>query len=172
MAPMEVAGDYVTLLALSAGTDALRSYRIEANGTLTQMSSLGASGGLGVATPSALEVVRSGGQDFVLVAAAGSSSISVVKVAPGGGLSLVDHVVDTLDTRFQGVQAMATVTIGDRVFLFAGGGDDGINLFTLRPDGKLLQLAQELQVPGMALHNITAMTAKLVQWADRAVRCR
>lgn len=147
------------LLTLSTGQEALRSYRIEADGGLSAVASVGAASGLGIATPSALEVVSFAGKTWVIVAGAGSSSISVVRVAANGGLTLTDHVVDTLDTRFQGVQALTTIKVGDRVFLFAGGGDDGVNLFTLLPDGRLLLLAEHLQTDGMALHNITALKA-------------
>ena len=150
------------LLALSNGQDAVRSYRIAADGGLTQVASLGAAGGLGLAAPSALEVVQLAGVTYALVAGAGSSSISVVQIGSNGSLGLTDHVVDTLDTRFQGVEALASVTIGDRVFVIAGGGDDGVTLFTLLPNGRLLQLAQQLQVPGMALHAISELTATVI----------
>lgn len=94
------------LLALSNGQDAVRSYRIAADGGLTQVASLGAAGGLGLAAPSALEVVQLAGVTYALVAGAGSSSISVVQIGSNGSLGLTDHVVDTLDTRFQGVEAL------------------------------------------------------------------
>ena len=75
---------------------------------------------------------------------------------------MADHVVDTLDTRFQGVQALATCAVGDRVFVFAGGGDDGLTMMTMTPDGRLVMCGQQLQLPGLALHNISSMTAHLI----------
>ena len=77
-------------------------------------------------------------------------------------LSIADHVVDTLDTRFQGVQALATAQIGDRVFIIAGGGDEGLTVMTLTPEGRLIPCGQMLNLPGLALDNITAMTARVV----------
>ena len=155
-------GDQTYVMALSVRQNALLSFRLDADGGLTAAGSLGTAGGLGIAAPAAIEMVRVGGVDYALVAGAGSSSISVVGVGTGGVLSLADHVVDSLDTRFQGVQALASVTLGDRVFVLAGGGDDGVNVFALLPGGRMLLLGSVLQEPGRALDNITAISA--VPW--------
>lgn len=143
------------LLALSATGDALRSFKIAPSGALTLTTTLGAGGGLGVSTPSDLEVISAYGRDWVLVAGAGSSSISVVELRPNGRLLLRDHVVDSLGTRFQGVQAIEVIERDGRVFVVAGGGDAGLNLFTLMPDGCLLWLAEMLAGPGARIDNIT-----------------
>ncbi len=145
------------LLAVSVRQAAVLSFRVEAGGTLTATGSLGATGGLGLAAPSVIETVQVAGVDYALVAGSGSSSISVVRLAAGGALSLADHVIDSLDTRFQSVQAMTTVVVGDRTFVFAGGGDDGITAFTLLPGGRLLLVGTEVQSLGGALENITAL---------------
>ncbi|EEW24415.1 calcium-binding protein [Rhodobacter ferrooxidans] len=150
------------LLVASTAQDALRSYAIGDDGRLTFQQSLGATQGLGLNSPSALEVVQVGGVTTVLLAAAGTSSISVVQIAADGGMNLTDHVIDTLDSRFQGVQALTSVVVEGRAFVFAGGGDDGLNMFTLLPDGRLQLMATQLQVPGMALHNISALSATVV----------
>lgn len=47
-------------------------------------------------------------------------------------------MLDSLSTRFAGVTAVETFTIGDRAFVLAGGSDDGLTLFELAPDGQLL----------------------------------
>lgn len=147
------------VLALSVRQNALLSFRADPGGALVGAGSLGVAGGLGIAAPADIEIVRLAGVDYALVAGAGSSSISVVAVGAQGGLTLADHVIDSLDTRFQGVQALASVTLGDRVFVLAGGGDDGLNLFTLLPGGRLLLTGTVLQEPGRALDNITAISA-------------
>ncbi len=64
---------------------------------------IGAPQGLGIADPSAVKVVETAGATFLLVASAGSSSISVVALGADGSMQVADHVIDTLDTRFQGV---------------------------------------------------------------------
>lgn len=152
-------GGQTWLLALSTRQDALLSFRVGADGTLAQAATLGSAGGLGIAAPAAIEMVRVAGVDYALIAGAGSSSISVIAVGAGGALSLADHVIDSLDTRFQGVQALTSVTIGDRVFVLAGGGDDGITLFALLPGGRLLLMATALNTEGGVLDNITALAA-------------
>lgn len=137
-------------------------FRVGPTSTLQQTGTIGASGGLGINDPNDVRSMVMGGVTYLVVAAGSTSSLSVVAVQPDGSLRVTDHVGDTLDTRFQGVQTLATVTLGDRVFVIAGGGDDGLNLFTLLPDGKLLLVATQLQAPGMGLHNITALEATAV----------
>jgi Ca2+-binding RTX toxin-like protein len=147
------------LAATSRADDAIVLFRVGAGGVLQQTGTIGEGGGLGIADPSDVRSVVMGGVTYLLVAAGGTSSISVVAVQPDGSLLVTDHIGDTLDTRFQGVQTLATVVVGDRIFVIAGGGDDGLNLFTLLPDGKLLLVASQLQAPGLGLHNITAIEA-------------
>ena len=152
-------GGQTYLAATSRVDDAVVLFRVGATGSLSQTAMIGAAGGLGINDPSDVRSVVMGGVSYLLVASGATSSLSVLAVQPDGSLRVTDHVGDTLDTRFQGVQTLATVTVGDRVFVVAGGGDDGLNLFTLLPDGKLLLLATQLQAPGLGLHNITAIKA-------------
>jgi Ca2+-binding RTX toxin-like protein len=154
-----VTGGTTRLLALSATGDALRSFAVDGNGGLTLTSSLGAGGGLGVATPSDVETLTYMGVHYALVASAGSSSISVIEVQSDGALRMVDHIIDTRDTRFQGVQALDVVTMGDRVFVVAGGGDDGINLFAMLPDGRLVLWGSLTRTAEFPLDNITEIAA-------------
>jgi Ca2+-binding RTX toxin-like protein len=155
-------GGQTYLAATSRVNDAIVLFRVGAAGVLQQTGAMGAGGGLGIDDPSDVRSVVMGGVTYLLAAAGGTSSLSVLMVQPDGSLKVTDHVGDTLDTRFQGVQTLATVVVGDRVFVIAGGGDDGLNLFTLLPDGKLLLVGSQLQVPGMGLHNITAIEAVTV----------
>ena len=152
-------GGETYLAATSRDDDAIVLFRVTPTGTLVQTGRMGAVGGLGINDPSDVRTVVMGGVSYLLVASGATSTLSVLAVQPDGSLRVTDHVGDTLDTRFQGVQTLATVQVGDRIFVLAGGGDDGLNLFTLLPDGKLLLLATQLQVPGMGLYNITAIKA-------------
>jgi Ca2+-binding RTX toxin-like protein len=79
----------------------------------------------------------------------------VIALGADGSMQVADHVIDTLDTRFQGVQALATAQIGDRVFVIAGGGDDGLTVMVLTPEGRLLACGQMLQAagPGIGQHH-------------------
>lgn len=147
------------LLSLSTEQDALTVWRIKADGSLAVTSRIGASGGMGIAEPAALATVEAGGISWVFVAATGSSSLSVLRIDAAGVAVLTDHVIDTLDTRFQSVQALATAVVGDRVFLFAGGADEGLTAFVLMPDGRLATAGQILKDDSLALDNITAIEA-------------
>jgi Ca2+-binding RTX toxin-like protein len=161
LTPVTVGGNRF-MVSLSLEADVIRAFPVAANGTLGQPTMIGAPQGLGIADPSAVQVVTMGGTTFLVVASANSSSISVIGLNANGVMTIADHVVDTLDTRFQGVQALATAQIGDRVFVVAGGGDAGLTVMTLTPDGRLINCGQMLDQPGLALDNITAMTARVV----------
>lgn len=147
------------LVSLSSLSDGLTVWQVTAAGTLKATSTVGASAGMGISDPSALAVAEAGGRQWLFVAGAGSSSISVIRVDADGVAVLTDHVIDTLDTRFQSVQAIATAVVGDRVFLFAGGGDEGISAFVLMPDGRLVHAGVVLKDDRLALDNVTAITA-------------
>lgn len=160
LTPVTVGGNRF-LVSLSLEADVVRAFPVAANGALGLPQMIGAPQGLGIADPSAVKVVEMAGATYLLVASAGSSSVSVIALGADGSMQVADHVIDTLDTRFQGVQALATAQIGDRVFVIAGGGDDGLTVMTLTPEGRLLVCGQMLQAPGLALDNITAMTARV-----------
>jgi hypothetical protein len=135
MIPVTV-GSQKFLVSLSLEADVVRAFPVAGNGTLGNPTAVGAPQGLGINEPSAVEVVEMGGTTYLIVGSVNSSSISVIGLAADGTMFVTDHVIDTLDTRFQGVQALATAQVGDRVFVIAGGGDNGITVLTLMPDGR------------------------------------
>ncbi|MBL9051711.1 MAG: hypothetical protein JNK19_16485, partial [Tabrizicola sp.] len=161
LTPVTVAGARY-LIGLSLDSDVVRAFPVAANGALGNPQVMGMPQGLGISDPSCVKVVEMAGSTFLVVASAGSSSVSVIGISSDGTMRVADHVVDTLDTRFQGVQAVATCTIGDRVYVIAGGGDEGLTLMTMTPEGRLLLVGQQLQLPGLSLDNITAITARAV----------
>jgi len=152
-------GDAGFLLAADAAEHGVTSLRVHADGRLETRATIGAAEGLGVNAPTALAVVESGGAQFAVLAAAGSSSLSVLLIGPGGALEATDHVIDTRDTRFAAVQSLAAVEADGRVYLLAGGGDDGLSLFTLLPDGRLVHLESLADAPGLGLAGISAVAA-------------
>lgn len=161
MIPVTVGGQRF-LVSLSLEADVVRAFPVGANGALGNATAVGAPQGLGINEPSAVEVVEMGGTTFLILGSTNSSSISVIGLAADGTMFVTDHVIDTLDTRFQGVQALAVAQVGDRVFILAGGGDDGLTVMTLMPDGRLLTCGQLLGGPGVPIDNITALTAQVV----------
>lgn len=149
------------LLAADHGTQGVSSFRVNAvTGALTPADAMGAMQGLGISAPTAMEVVQAFGATWVILAAAGSSSLSVMQVSATGELIAADHVIDTLHTRFGGVQSLAVVETGGQVFIVAGGADDGLSLFTLLPDGRLVHLETLAHWDGLGLMDVSQIAAR------------
>lgn len=148
------------LLAADSGGQAVHAWRIDAaTGGLTATGSLGAADGLGIATPTALETVTAHGASWVIVAAAGSGSLSVLRLWADGRLSATDHVLDTRATRFAGVTALKVIEADGHVFVLAGGSDDGLSLLALLPGGQLVHIQSLAHGAGLGLDNVTAIEA-------------
>ena len=145
------------LLAASRGEPALTSYRIGPDGTLTRLAGLGTDSGVGFAGVTALAEARIGGQSYVIVAASDSNSLSVLRLEPDGALVPVDHVIDGLGSRFATTTVLEVVEMGDRIFVVAAGGDDGLSLFTLLPDGRLILMASLADTTTTMLDNVSAV---------------
>ncbi|HEY0212334.1 MAG TPA: calcium-binding protein [Paenirhodobacter sp.] len=152
----------LTAASVDEYTDTITSYRIGADGGLTRIDDLGSNDGLGLWQTSVLEVVTAWGNTWVLVGGYGSNSLSVMRIDATGALTATDHLTDTGTTRFEGVAAIATATVGDRVFIVAGGADDGLSLFTLLPDGRLVYLQSLEYDLTNGLGNITALQMAVV----------
>lgn len=160
LALAEAGGAAPVLLATDVAGQGVRSYTVApGSGALVAADSLGAVEGLGVAVPTALETVEAHGQSWAVLAGAGSHSLSVIRIGPDGALSATDHVIDSRGTRFGGVQDIAVVKAGDHVFVLAGGADDGLSLFALLPDGRLVHLETLAHAPGLGLENVSAIEA-------------
>lgn len=147
------------LITASATADAVGSYRITEAGTLEQTGEISAGQGLGIDAPTALAAVSVGGVLYVIAAGSLSSSLTVFAVEAGGALRPVDHVIDDLNTRFHRVDALTTVTVGDRNLVIAGGGDDGVSVFLLLPGGRLLHQDSFADTLTATLGNVSALAA-------------
>ncbi|MFT4151060.1 MAG: M10 family metallopeptidase C-terminal domain-containing protein [Paracoccaceae bacterium] len=151
-------GHYLfTACALGNG---ITSWRIDASGGLTEVANLGAESGLWIAQPAAMATVQMDGTTWLVIGASGSSTLTVARVDPTGRMTVTDHVMDDLNTRFGTLSAMATVSHQGQVYVLAGGADDGITLFRLLPDGRLLALSTLEDTGGMGLENVSAIVAR------------
>ena len=151
-----------TLVAVTGGTGGtgLTSYQQPGGaGTLAVVNQIGTGDGLGFSAATAVESFTAYGASWVLLAAAGSSTLSVLRVGGDGSLQATDHLLDTRETRFGGVQALAVVDVQGQTFVFAGGADDGLAVFTLLSDGRLVHLQSLADATGLGLQNITAIQA-------------
>ena len=126
------------------------------------VDSIGASSGVGIMVPTDMAVVNIGTQAFVIVASAptagSAGALSVMRVTNSGALSVTDHLIDDLNSRFGGVQAIDVIEVEGRWYLVAGGGDDGISLFTIMPGGTLMHVDTIADSTTMGLSDVSGLT--------------
>ena len=148
------------LVTASATGQSLVSYQIRPDLSLDRAARIeGAASGIGFFTPGELRIVRLGTETYVLLAGTGSSSLTVFRLGAAGELVATDHVIDSLETRFQAVTVLETLTLGDQVFVLAGGTDDGLSLLALLPGGLLIHLGVLADTAEMALAAPAALVA-------------
>lgn len=152
---VEIGGGAFLIVSATEGT--LLRLQLSAAGELALQSRLDLRDGLAIATPTRLEVIDLAGQAYAILGARGSSSLSVVALPPDGSMRVTDHVVDDRATRFAQLSVMETAEQDGRVYLVAGGGDDGLSLMTLLPGGRLLHLDTLADDAGMALSDPSAL---------------
>ena len=150
------------LVTISGDGNAISTHQIDAAGTLGAGSVQVSGRGTGFDLPRDIQAVQVAGASFVIMSAAGSSSLSVFRLSQTGSLTPTDHVLDELATRFQGGAALATAVVDGRAFVFAGGTDDGISVLTLQPDGRLLHLTTLADTAAMTLASVSAIEARVV----------
>ncbi|SMR83585.1 Ca2+-binding protein, RTX toxin-related, partial [Aliiroseovarius halocynthiae] len=155
-------GSHQVLIAASSSGDGIASYLLDENGVPTLVTEHSAETVLPVGTPTALVTGSIGAQNFVVMSSAGSASLTVFKIASSGELVPVDHVIDNKFTRFSDVSELAMVEHQGRLYVIAGGSDDGLSLFTLLPDGSLVHLDTIADTQATALQNIASLEATVV----------
>lgn len=153
------AGDAAHVIAVGALDTHITLLARNGSGTIARF---GASDGLGIAAPTALDLIETATGQWMILAAAGSSSLSVLALNPDGTLQATDHVIDTRDTRFGGVQALATAQRGDDVLVVAGGADHGLSLFLLTDEGRLVWLDTLAHSLDAGLYNISTLSAAII----------
>jgi len=110
------------LVTTSLLNNEIISYRIAGNGSLTEADRMGSLEGLGIEAPTALVQTVIGGQTYLVVAASGTDSLSVLHIDATGVMQVADHTVGSMATRLGQVSVLESVTINGQVFLVAGGG--------------------------------------------------
>lgn len=150
------------LVTISSGGNFISTHRISEDGVLGAGAVHAAAQGTGYNAPTDIEALQFGGSTFLVVAGASSSSLSVFRLTANGALTATDHIIDELTTRFQAVTALATVVVDGRGFVFVGGADDGISVFNLLPDGRLLHLETIADTNDMTLSDVSAIEAQVI----------
>ena len=153
------------VFASSATTGSVHAYSVSPDGTPSHTGAFGAPQGLGIGKATTVRTAEVEGQPYLLVGGAQSNSLSVLSLQPDGTFSAVDHVLDSLATRFAGIVRLETVSIDGATYVVAAGSDDGFSLFRLRADGKLLHLGSVEDGAGVVLDNPSALALAEYQGA-------
>lgn len=154
-------GEKQYIVAISGLGDFIATYEITDTGQIAAGSLHTGNMGVGYRTPTDGVAVEVDGKSYVVVAAARSSTLSVLQLEQDGKLKAVDHVPDELTTRFERVTAIDSVILNDRAFIFVGGVDDGISVFTLQPNGVLLHLTTIEDTAATTLNDVSDITANI-----------
>lgn len=153
--------DGVSFVFTASASDlGISAWQVRDAGNMTARETLRPETGLWASAPTAIEAITVNGQDYVVMAAAGSSSLTVISTGPVGELVVADHVIDDRTTRFDGVTAITTATHQGQTWVFAGGADDGITAFQVLDGGRLLARAHIADTTAMTLTNVSAMAAR------------
>lgn len=157
-----------TLLAATAADGSVMTWRAAIGRDPDLVSHIPPDKGPGIAAPSDLVIAQSGGQFFLLVSGAGSSSLSSFRLGSDGSLTPAFHLIDSRGSRFEKAQALALAeTAVGRSFLVAGGGDGGVSLFELLPDGRPVFLSDFIWPEiGMAPGNLSTLVLRATEGSD------
>jgi Ca2+-binding RTX toxin-like protein len=151
-----------TSFVFTAGSEDLgvTAWAVTANGALSARDTLTIDDGLWINAPTAMATATANGESFLVLGAAGSSSLSVMSVAADGTLAVTSHILDDRNTRFDSVSALTSVEHNDQTYVLAGGADDGITAFLLLPGGILLDQGSIADTNDMTLANVSAIAAQ------------
>lgn len=131
-------------------------------GSLSYVDRMNASAGLWVENPGAMTTATTiDGALYVVVAATGTDSLSVLSVSDSG-MQVVDHVLDTRNTRFDNASHVTSVTVAGQSYVLAAGADSGLSLFVMLPGGRLQHLETFEATLAAPLNGITALEAMAV----------
>ena len=136
------------------------SWAVDAAGDLAASDTVNADDGLWISAPSVMQTTEIGGSTYLVLGAAGSSTISVMEVGADGSLTMRDHVLDGLTSRFAGITALEIVSHNGQTFVIAGGADDGVSIFVLLEGGYLLSRAHIEDTVDMGLDNVSAIATR------------
>jgi Ca2+-binding RTX toxin-like protein len=147
------------LFSVDYQTSVVTTYMVRLNGRLDEVTSYEPGDGSGFSGASALESLTIGGEEYLLLAAAGSSTLTMFSIGQDGYLSEVSQVRDDQGTRFQNVDVIELLDYRGRTFLLAAGSDLGLSLFEINPDGSLFHLKSIVDDQYTTLNKVTSISA-------------
>ena len=146
------------IVAISGAQGIVSVSEALADGSMALRATLGTGDGVPVDGASALSLLTVGGAQFAVVGATQTSALAVFRIDGDGALTQTDYVIDTLNTRFDAVQAVATLSGAALGHVVAGGGDDGLSYMALTPDGRLIHTQSIEDTLDTALDGVTAIS--------------
>ncbi|MGJ8587566.1 MAG: calcium-binding protein [Yoonia sp.] len=147
------------VLTTSETQNGLTARAVDSAGDIVNETTIGADDGLWISAPTALETATVGDATFAILAAAGSSSLSVVEIGADGRMTVRDHLLDARDTRFGGVTSLEVIQSAGKTYVIAGGADDGVSVFLLLAGGLLVHRATIEDTVDFGLDNVSALAA-------------
>nr|WP_325249219.1 hypothetical protein [Amylibacter sp.] len=157
------ANDYLfTASAFDAGVS---SFKIKSNGALSLVDEIEPGDFSGFSRVQALTTLTVEGSDFLVMASAGTSSLTTYKINAAGELSETDHLIDTLDTRFQNATLIESFEFDGRSFIVAAGSDDGISVLEISASGALSDMGSLADTYDIALDNISGLAVEVIAGA-------
>jgi Ca2+-binding RTX toxin-like protein len=148
-------GAQTYLFTASAFDAGLNSFSINSSGGLQFIDSVANSDTSGFSLPQALETITVSGQTYLVMASAGTDSLTVYSVSSSGDLTEVDHLIDGVDTRFNDASSLASFSANGRSYILAAGSDDGLTLLEISAGGSLTVLSVLADDFDTTLDNIT-----------------
>lgn len=154
-----------SFLAVASGReDGLSLFRVGDTGSLTLTDALTSKDGLWVSGLDVLATTSLDGIRYLIAGSVLSGSLSVLRVNAHGVMFVTDQMLDDATTRFGATGQIAVAEVGNRSLILAAGGDGGISLLELMPDGRLIHHAS-LEARGstaVLAGGVTGLTA----WLD------
>lgn len=154
-----VVGGQRFFVSTSALQNGITARAIDDRGQVTGETTIGADDGLWISAPTALDTATVGDVTYLILAAAGTDSLTVVELAPDGNMIVRDHVLDARETRFGGVTSLEIIEADGKTYVIAGGADDGVSVFLLLEGGLLVHRNTIEDTKEIGLDNISALAA-------------
>lgn len=148
------------LFTASATDIEVSTWAVATDGTLAKRGTIAPLDGLWISAPTAIAATVIEGTTYLVLAAAGSGSLSVLQVGSDGALGVVDHLLDDRHTRFAGATSVETVIHDGLTYVIAGGADDGISVYVMLPGGRLVPRAHIADTAESTLANISALAVQ------------
>ena len=147
---MQVAtvGGTTYLISPADDDDGIATWRINADGTLTNVYNLTDNATLQLHSASDAEVVQMGGHTYVYVAAEDDPGISVFELNANGSLTNIQNIHDDATLQLDGTAGLAVATVDGVTYVIASGAGvlnssgvpqspEGLSVFSVGPTGQL-----------------------------------